>query len=103
MSGFAERRYLRFIVLAACFLVGPAFAQFEIAPDHFDASDQQTAKQKPSATPRAKPAHQAAKLPHPGSSPANAIAAMKRNQRPRSQQKMARQSKPDAELAASRR
>src|SRR5262250_3266563 len=35
MSGFVERRFLRFVFLAASFIAIPAFAQFEIAPDHF--------------------------------------------------------------------
>jgi len=56
MSGFTGRRFLRFLLLAATFLVIPAFAQFEIAPDHFDESDQRTAKQQPGMKSKAKPA-----------------------------------------------
>src|SRR5262249_53175008 len=99
MSGFTGRRFVRFLLLAAAFLVIPAFAQFEIAPDHFDESNQQIAKQKPSVKPKAKPARQArAAAAHP--SPVPASAATKRNQSRRAQQQIAHQSKANAELVA---
>jgi hypothetical protein len=102
MSGFTERRSLRFVLLAATFLVIPAFAQFEIAPDHFDGSDQQTAKQKPSVKPKAKPARQAAAAAaHP--SPISATAVTTRNKSRRPQQQIARQSKAAPELVANHR
>ena len=56
MSRFAERTFFRFVLLAASFLVIPAFAQFEIAPDHFDGSEQQTATHKSNVKAKAKPA-----------------------------------------------
>ena len=101
MSGFTERRSLRFVLLAATFLVIPAFAQFEIAPDHFDGSEQQITKQKPSVKPKEKPARQvAAAAAHPSPIPA---AALTRNKSRRPQQQIARQSKAGAELVASHR
>lgn len=102
MSGFTGRRFLRFILLAATFLVIPAFAQFEIAPDHFDGSDQQTAKQKPGVKPKAKPARRAAAAAaHPSSIPATAVTARNKSRRP--QQQIARQSKTGTELVANHR
>src|SRR5690348_8297006 len=104
MSGFRERRFLPFVLLAASFLAIPAFAQFEIAPDHFDGSDQQRAKQKPSVKPQAKPVRPAAvATAHPPSVPAIATAVTKRNPRPRSEQQIARRSKADVELASCHR
>jgi hypothetical protein len=91
MSGFAERRFLRFVVLAGCFLVIPAFAQFEIAPDHFDGSSHQTTT--PKASVKAKSARQA--TAHPASVPPIASVATKRKQSPRAQQEIARRSKAD--------
>jgi hypothetical protein len=93
MSGFAERRFLRFVVLAGCFLVIPAFAQFEIAPDHFDGSSRQTTTPKASVKAKAKSTRQA--TAHPASVPPIASVATKRKQSPRAQQEIARRSKAD--------
>jgi|SRR5690348_5641456 len=101
MSGFAERRFLRFILFAASFLVVPAFAQFEIAPDHFDVSGQKTAEPTTNVKSKAKAARHAAA--HPASLPLMAGAVTKRKQSPRAQQNIARRSKADVELASSHR
>ena len=101
MSGFTGRRFLRFVLLAATFLVIPAFAQFEVAPDHFDGGNQQSAKQKSNVKPKAKPARQAAAAAaHPSPIPA---AATTRNKSRRPQQQIARQSKAGPELVANHR
>ena len=63
MSGFVERRFLRFVFLAASFIAIPAFAQFEIAPDHFDGSEQKPMVQKSTSTKKAETAQPAASRP----------------------------------------
>ena len=63
MSGFVERRFLRFVFLAASFIAIPAFAQFEIAPDHFDGSEQKPMVQKSTSAKKAKAAQPAAHRP----------------------------------------
>ena len=95
MSRFAERTFFRFVLLAASFLVIPAFAQFEIAPDHFDGSEQQTATHKSNVKAKAKPARTVSSaVVHPATSPAAGTPGSKRNPSRRPQQ-IARQSKAD--------
>ena len=95
MSRFAERTFLRLVLLAASFLVIPAFAQFEIAPDHFDGSEQQTATHKSNVKAKAKPARTVSSaVVHPAAPRATATVGAKRNASRRPQQ-IARQSKAD--------
>ena len=104
MSGFMERRFCPFVFLAASFAVIPAVAQFEIAPDHFDGSDQKTSKPKAGAKPKPKTAHQApGAAAHRASVPPIASAATKPKQSPRTQTQIARRSKADVELGSSHR
>jgi hypothetical protein len=63
MSRFVERGFLRFVLLAASFIAIPAFAQFEIAPDHFDGSEQKPMVQKSTTAKKAKIAQPAAPRP----------------------------------------
>ena len=100
MSPFAKCGFLRFFLLAGSFLVVPAFAQFEIAPDHFDGSGQQAVTHKPSVkTERARAA--TSLVAHRRAVAATANAEVKRNESRRPQ--IARQSKTDVAVATSRR
>src|SRR5215469_16435804 len=63
MSGFVERGFLRFVLLAASFMAIPVFAQFEIAPDHFDGNEQKPIVQKSTPAKKAKAAQPAAPRP----------------------------------------
>lgn len=104
MSEFMERRFLPFVFLAGSLAVTPAVAQFEIAPDHFDGSDQKTSKPKAGAQPKAKTAHQApGAAAHRASVPPIASAATKPKQSPRTETQIARGSKADVELGSSHR
>jgi hypothetical protein len=100
MSRFVERRFLRFVLLAASFIVIPAFAQFEIAPDHFDGSEQRPAIQKSAAARKAKIAHTAVPRPatHTVVTPGVTTHA-RRNGTIRTQQ-IARQSNPNGAAPA---
>ena len=63
MSRFVEGSFLRFVLLAASFIAIPVFAQFEIAPDHFDGSGQKPMVQKSTSAKKAKTAQPASPRP----------------------------------------
>ena len=63
MSRSFDQRFLRFVILAASFIAIPVFAQFEIAPDHFDGGEQKPAVQKSTAAKKTRIAQAAAPRP----------------------------------------